>query len=58
MSFVVTVDWKLVVALGSAAVGVIFALKMDAPAVERVSIHAIDASKEYGIAVNSKSWCG
>ena len=54
MSFVVTVDWKLVVALGSAAVGVIFALKMEAPAVERVSIHAIDASKEYGIAVNSK----
>ena len=52
MSFVVTIDWKFVVALGAAAVGTIFALKMDASAVERVSIHAIDAAQEYAVAVN------
>ena len=53
MSFVVTVDWKLVVALGAATLGTIFAVKMDASAAERVSICAIDASKEYAVAVNS-----
>ena len=53
MSFVVTIDWKFVVALGTAAVGVIFAVKMDGAAAERVSTHAVDACKEYAIAGNS-----
>ena len=53
MSFVVTLDWKLVVALGGTVVGIIFASKMDADAVERVSTHAVDACKEYAVAVNS-----
>ena len=52
MSFVVTIDWKFVVALGASAVGTIFAAKMDASAAERVSIHAIDAGKECAVAVN------
>lgn len=42
MNLVANVDWKFVVALGASAVGIIFAVKMDADAVERVSIHAID----------------
>ena len=50
MSLVVTIDWKFVVALGAATVGTIFAVKMDASAAERVSIHAIDAVKEFAIA--------
>lgn len=54
MNFDVTIDWKLVVALGAATVGTIFAAKMDANAVERVSIHAVDAYKEYALAVNSE----
>ena len=54
MTFVVNIDWKFVVALGTAAVGVVFAVKMDASAAERVSIHAIDAGKEYAVTVNSK----
>ena len=53
MNFVVTIDWRFVVALGAATVGTIFAVKMDASAAERVSIHVIDASKEYAVAVNS-----
>ena len=53
MNFVITLDWKFVVALGTAAVGVIFAVKMDGSAAERVSTHAVDACKEYAIAGNS-----
>ncbi len=53
MNFNVTIDWKFVVALGASAVGTIFAIKMDADAVERVSIHAIDACKENVVAGNS-----
>lgn len=52
MNFVVKIDWKLVVSLGVATVGIIFAVKMDAPAAERVSIHAIDACKGLAIAGN------
>ena len=54
MNFVVTIDWKFVVALGVATVGTIFAVKMDAGAAERVSIHVADACKEYAFAVNGE----
>ncbi len=53
MNFEVVFDWKAVAALGGAAIGTIFALKMDANAAERVSIHAIDAAKEFALARNS-----
>ena len=53
MNLFVTIDWKFVVALGTAAVGVIFAVKMDGAAAERVSTHVVDACKEYAIAGNS-----
>ena len=53
MNLNVTIDWKVVVALGTVTVGIIFAIKMDTDATERVSIHAIDAYKEYAIAGNS-----
>ena len=52
MNLSVTIEWKFVVALGTTAVGVIFAIKMDTSAVERVSTHMVDACKEYAIAVN------
>lgn len=52
MHFVVTIDWKFVVALGAAVVGTIFAVKMDASAAERVSIYAVDACKESAVAGN------
>ena len=45
MNFDVKIDWKFVVACGSVAVGVIFAVKMDPAAIEKVSIVAIDACK-------------
>lgn len=54
MESMVIIDWKFVVALGAVAVGVIFAVKMDASAAKEVSIHAVDAAKEYAIA---KSGC-
>lgn len=53
MNFTVLIDWKFLVALGTAATGVIFAVKMDADAAERVSTHAVDACKEYAVAGNS-----
>ena len=53
MNFSVTIDWKFVVALGAAAAGVIFAVKMDGPAAERVSTLVVEASKEFAIAGNS-----
>lgn len=43
MNLTVLIDWKFVVALGATAVGIIFAMKIDESAVERVSIHAIEA---------------
>ena len=49
----VLIDWKFVVALGTAAVGTIFALNMDSSAAERVSIHAIEATKEFAVATKS-----
>ena len=54
MGFFVAIDWKLVVALGGAAVGIIFAVKMDSSAAERVSIHAIDACKEFASVSNDR----
>lgn len=50
MNFVVNVDWKFAVALGATTVGIVFAVKMDSAAVERVSIHAIDACKSLALA--------
>ena len=53
MNLTVLIDWKFVVALGTAAVGTIFALNMDSSAAERVSIHAIEATKEFADATKS-----
>ena len=50
MRTMVVIDWKFVIALGAVAVGVIFAVKMDADAAKEVSIHAVDTAKEYAIA--------
>ena len=46
MSSQFTVDWKFVVALGTAASSVILAIKLTPDAAERVSTHAVDAIKE------------
>lgn len=54
MESMVIIDWKFVVALGAVAVGVIFAVKMDASAAKEVSIHAVDTAKEY---VSVKNAC-
>lgn len=43
-------DWRFVVALGVVAISTIFAIKMDAESIEEVSIHAIDAAKEFFLA--------
>ena len=51
MNCTVVLDWKFAVALGVAAVSIIFAVKMDATAAKEVSIHAVDACKEYAVAV-------
>lgn len=51
MNYTVVIDWKFPVALGVAVAGVIFAMKMNAADAKEVSIHAIDACKEYAVAV-------
>ena len=43
MNLTVAIDWKFVVALGGTAVGIIFALKID----------AIEAGKDYAVTINS-----
>lgn len=53
MNFVVNIDWKFVVALGTAVCGIILCKKMDRDAAERVSVHAIDTCKEFAVARNS-----
>ncbi|MBP3210324.1 MAG: hypothetical protein J6M64_10545 [Oscillospiraceae bacterium] len=50
MSFVLTVDWRFVAALGGAVCGIILCAKMDPDAAERVSVHAIDACAEFAAA--------
>ena len=50
MHFVVTLNWKFVVACGAAVSGIILASKLEPDAVERVSIHVIDAYKEVKVA--------
>ncbi|WP_178667903.1 MFS transporter [uncultured Eubacterium sp.] len=52
MNLSITIDWKFAVALGSTAVGVIFAVKMDSTAIERVLANVADTYKEYAIAKN------
>lgn len=54
MNFEVNLDWKFVVAFGFASAVTIFAVKMDADAAERVSIHAIDAWKERAFALTGE----
>lgn len=52
MNTTVIIDWKFIVALGTVTAGTIFAVKMDASAVERVLIHSIDAVKECAVTAN------
>lgn len=49
----VIIDWRFVVTFGAATVGIIFAVKMSPKDAAAVSIHAIDAYKDYAIATNS-----
>lgn len=50
MNIAVNIGWKFVVALGTVVIGVIFSVKMDSDAAERVSIHAIDALRDVEVA--------
>lgn len=50
MNLTITFDWRFVVALGVAVSGIILSVKMESNAAERVSIHAIDACKEFAVA--------
>lgn len=54
MNYSVVIDWKFVVALGVATVGIIFAVKMSPADAKEVSIHTVDACKDYAIAINGE----
>ena len=49
MDIKVILDYKVVLAAGAVAVGVIFALRMDPAAIKEVSILAIGASNELAV---------
>lgn len=49
MDVKVIIDYKVVLAIGAVAVGVIFAMRMDPAAIKEVSILAIGASNELAI---------
>lgn len=50
MDVKVIIDYRVVLALGAVAVGVIFAMRMDPAAIKEVSMFAIGASNEMAIA--------
>lgn len=52
MDCTVILDWKFIVALGAATVGVVFAVKMSPTDAKEVSIYAIDTCKEFAVALN------
>lgn len=52
MNYSVILDWKFIAALGAAVSGIIISAKMDSNAAERVSIHVVDACKEFMVAGN------
>ena len=53
MNLTVNLDWKAFAALGATAVAIIFAVKMDASAAERVSTCMVDAYRDFAITTNS-----
>ena len=53
MNFTLLIDWKFIVALGTAAAGIILSVKVNSESAEKVLIHAVDACKEYVVAGNS-----
>ena len=52
MNLNITLDWRVVAALGTSAVAIILSLKLDEAAAERVSTHMVDAYRDYTIAIN------
>lgn len=49
MDVKVIIDYRVVLAIGMVAVGVIFAMRMDTAAIKEVSVLAIGASNELAI---------
>ncbi len=54
MNCTVVIDWRFAVALGAATVGIILVVKMDSTEAKEVIIHAVDACKEYAVAVTGR----
>ena len=54
MNVNVTIDWKFVAALGATTAGIIFAVKMNPSAVERVTTHAVDTCKSLSLVGTNK----
>ena len=53
MDVKVIIDYKVVLAIGAVAVGVIFAMRMDPAAIKEVSIYAVGAARNRAIASGS-----
>lgn len=55
MKVKVIIDYKVILALGVVAVGVIFALRMDTDAIKEVSIQAVSVARN--LAIDNDSDC-
>lgn len=53
MDVKVVLNWKSFLALGVSATALVLACKLDPAAAERVSTHAVDASRELAVVYNS-----
>ena len=54
MNCSVTIDWKFALAVIGGIGGIGLLWKLSADAIERLSIHAVDAVKEYALVVNNE----
>ncbi len=53
MNVNVNIDWRFVIALGSAAALIIFSRRLDSAAAEHVLTHAVSTVREFAIADRS-----
>ncbi len=53
MNVNITIDWRFVIALGSAAALIICARRIDPAAAEQVLAHAVSNVREYALAARS-----
>lgn len=52
MNLNITIDWRTFAVIGVTTVSVLLINNMDSSAIERLSNHIVDVTKEYAIGIN------